>query len=506
MPSILVSWAGIADFKSAENHLDGAITQGVEFIRPSRVFLLNDLPANEGKAYATWLRKRTGAQVDLRQVGLSDPTNLAEIYQHADRLLRELAEKKKATGESLVIHLSPGTPAMQAVWMLLGTTRYPARLIKSSPEKGVVDAAIPFDLSFEFVEPALRQASDAALERRTSATSPEGAQFGDIVYRCQQMEAVVSKGRRVASRSIPVLILGESGTGKELLARAIHAEGRGKARRPFVPLNCGAIPRNLVASVLFGHTKGAFTGAATGGKGAFEDAQGGTLFLDELGEMPLDVQVQLLRVLQEKKIQRVGESKEVAVDVRIVAATNRDLAKEVRHGRFREDLFFRLAVAVLELPPLRNREGDLGRLIDSLLERANSQAIADEPGYRHKTLSRKGRNLLLQHQWPGNVRELENTLVRAAVWADGKEISAQDIEQALLGHALNSAEDGILHRDLHESFELKAVLDEVSKHYVERALVETRGNRTRAAKILGLKSQQVLGDWIERLGVSESPV
>lgn len=501
-----MSWTGLADFKSAEDDSDGAITQGVEFIRPSRVLLLNDLPANKGKAYATWLRKRTGTQVDLHQVELSDPTNLAEIYQHADRLLRELAERKDTTGEGLVIHLSPGTPAMQTVWMLLGTTRYPARLIKSSPGKGVVDAAIPFDLSFEYVEPALRQASDAALVRRTSANSPEGAQFGDIVYRCQQMEAVVSKGRRVAPRSIPVLLLGESGTGKELLARAIHAEGRGKAGGPFVPLNCGAIPRNLVESVLFGHKKGAFTGATTEGRGAFEEAQGGTLFLDELGEMPLDVQVRLLRVLQEKKIQRVGESREIPVDVRVVAATNRDLAKDVRHGRFREDLFFRLAVAVLELPPLREREGDLGRLIDSLLDRANNQAITDEPGYRHKTLSRKGRNLLLQHQWPGNVRELENTLVRAAVWADGKEITAQDIEQALLGHTLNSTEDGILRRDLHESFELRTVLDEVSKHYVERALAETGGNRTRAAKILGLKSQQVLGDWIERLRVSEGVV
>ena len=213
------------------------------------------------------------------------------------------------------------------------------------------------------------------------------------------------------------MIEGESGTGKELLAKAIANEGVRK-EKPFRVINCGAIPSELLESELFGHEKGSFSGAIKDRAGYFEEADKGTLFLDEIGELPLSAQVKLLRVLQECEVARVGSSRPRKVDVRIIAATNRDLAEEVRKGRFREDLFYRLAVVVLKIPSLRQREGDIGLLVDALLRRVNEEC-AEEPGYIQKKISAGARNLLLNHPWPGNVRELQNTLRRAAIWSEG---------------------------------------------------------------------------------------
>ena len=449
-----------------------------------------------------WLRQQTSATVELRPTKISDPTNYAEVYKQADALLGELSKEKAAAGRksSLTVHLSPGTPTMQAVWVILGTTRYPVRFIQSSKQWGASDAHIPFGSSFEFIDPALKQASDDALTQSTAAIPAEGAKFGDIVYRCEAMRTVVSKAQRVSPRSIPVLLLGESGTGKELFARAIHEEGRGRAKAPFIAISCGAIPKDLVESELFGHKRGAFSGAEKDRAGAFESAHGGTLFLDELGEMPLEAQTKLLRVLQTKEVVRLGEHQPRSVDVRVIAATNRNLAEEVSAGRFREDLFYRLAVAVLELPPLRQRHGDLSPLIDCLLAKANAEALLDQPGYESKKLSRSGRNVLIGHSWPGNVRELENTLVRAAVWSEGVELNAADIEASLFGVQKPNAED-VLSKSLGDGFSIEALLDEVSAHYVRRALREATGNKTQAAKLLGLKSHQVLSGWMTRLKV-----
>ena len=196
------------------------------------------------------------------------------------------------------------------------------------------------------------------------------------------MAHLVERAQRVALRNVPVLLEGESGTGKELFARAIHRDSP-RRDQPFIPVNCGAIPQALVESELFGHEKGTFTGANAQRKGHFESANGGTIFLDEIGELPKDMQVRLLRVLQEGEVVRLGASKPINVDVRIVAATNRTLIEEVGEGRFREDLFYRIAVAYLKLPPLRDRPGDLGLLIDHLIDQINRES-EEQPGYRRK--------------------------------------------------------------------------------------------------------------------------
>ena len=253
--------------------------------------------------------------------------------------------------------------------MLLAKTRYPAELIQSHAQTGVRTVSVPFDIAAEYV-PALLRRADAKIERLTAGLPPASPAFDRILGRSPLMERAKARARRVAPHDVTVLIEGASGTGKELLARAIHAESR-RARGRFEDVNCGALPEGLVESLLFGHERGAFSGAFRARAGHFEAADGGTLFLDEIGELPLDAQVKLLRTLQEKTVRRLGADRTVAVDVRVIAATNRDLAAEVAAGRFREDLYYRLATGVIRLPPLRERQGDLTPLIDHFLAAAN---------------------------------------------------------------------------------------------------------------------------------------
>jgi len=295
-----------------------------------------------------------------------------------------------------------------------------------------------------------------------------------------------------------VLIEGESGTGKELFARAIH-QGGPRKNECFVAVNCGAISPELVESELFGHEKGAFTGATKQHQGYFEVASGGTLFLDEIGDLPPSAQVKLVRVIQEHEVVRVGATAPVKVDVRIVAATHRTMTDEIAAGRFREDLFYRLAVAILKLPPLRERHGDLGLLIETLLDRVNRESES-EPGYQHKVLSAGARNLLLQHPWPGNVRELLNTLRRAALWCGDREIRGEDVRDALLPPR-PVVGSGMLNQPLGDGLDLPGILNTVAGHYLERAMDEARGNKTRAAELVGLPSYQTLTNWLGKYGV-----
>jgi DNA-binding NtrC family response regulator len=247
--------------------------------------------------------------------------------------------------------------------------------------------------------------------------------IADVITRSPAMQPVLHALEKAAASAIPVLVGGESGVGKELIARAIHGSGT-RSAKPFVAVNCGALPENLVESILFGHEKGAFTGATEKHAGKFVEADGGTLFLDEVGELPPQAQVKLLRALQEGEIEPVGARKSVKVDVRIISATNRDLIADVKAGRFREDLFYRLHVFPITLPPLRQRAEDIPLLARHFLTR-----IAAEEGKRVRDISPEARALLSAYRWPGNVRQLENTIFRAVVLADGEVIGVNDLPQ-----------------------------------------------------------------------------
>jgi DNA-binding NtrC family response regulator len=247
--------------------------------------------------------------------------------------------------------------------------------------------------------------------------------FSDLVMRGDAMQRVIMLGKRAAASNIPVLIEGESGVGKELIARAVQGESE-RQQKPFVVVNCGAIPENLVESVLFGHEKGAFTGAVDKRIGKFQEADGGTLFLDEVGELPLEAQVKLLRALQEGEIDPVGSKKPVKVNFRLISATNRDMIQQVKDGKFREDLYYRLNVFPIWVPPLRDRLGDVPELARYFLAR-----FAAEEGKRITGLSQAAVDLLTAYSWPGNVRQLENAVFRAVVLADGGEIGVDEFPQ-----------------------------------------------------------------------------
>jgi DNA-binding NtrC family response regulator len=328
------------------------------------------------------------------------------------------------------------------------------------------------------VERALTEpAAPAPVERPHLDVAPPG-----LIGRTAGMLSVYKQIAHAANAAAPVLIIGESGTGKELVARAIHAHGR-RASRPFVPINCGALTESVLESELFGHTRGAFTGAISDTKGIFEQATGGTVFLDEIGETSAALQVKLLRVLQEGEVRPVGGSRIVKVDVRVVAATNVDLEREVAGQRFRQDLFYRLSVIVIRVPSLRERREDIPLLIQTFLQNACSRAG------RRVELSTAAIAALTAYRWPGNVRELENTIERLVVLSRGSIIDVQDLPFKASGP------------DLHERlFADLPSLDELERRYLVHVIEQVGGNRTRAAEVLGI-DRRTLYRMAERFGI-----
>ena len=306
----------------------------------------------------------------------------------------------------------------------------------------------------------------------------------EIVVNSKGMEQAVQLAERVAPHPSTVLITGESGTGKELVARLVHASST-RPEGPFVPVNCGAIPENLLESELFGHAKGSFTGATTDRAGLFEEANGGTLFLDEIGELPQSLQVKILRSLQEGEIRRVGESRDRNVDIRIVAATARDLEADVKEGTFRSDLYYRINVVRIHLPPLRHRRDDI-----PLLARHFVAAFSDKLGLETQGFDAASMKLLSAHAWPGNVRELENVVERAMIVADGEKIGPDDLPSSIRdpGSGFDLTSTNLSSDEL----SVKKQTAELERVLIARALEVTEGNRTRAADLLDLSYRALL--------------
>ncbi len=495
---ILLAWIGRTDLNAAAG--DGKVGTGpigaaVAATGYDRIILLSNYPAKESNPYVRWLRRRTESEIELHNIPLTSPTDFGEIYKAVVKTVEQM-RAKYGNDVRPTFHLSPGTPAMGAVWIIVAKTRFPAELIESSKETGVRKVSLPFDISAEFIPDLLRR-PDEELKRLTPGLPPENAAFTNIIYRSSQMNQAIVLARRVAAHKVPVLIEGESGTGKELMARAIHNSSP-RSGKAFIAVNCGAIPAELIESELFGHEKDAFTGASRKRDGHFVNANGGTIFLDEVGELPRPAQVKLLRVLQEQEVMLVGSSRAKKIDVRVISATNRTLINEVAQGNFREDLFYRLAVFVLRLPPLREREGDVGLLLDRMLDdlkRETPDLIAES-----KKLSPGARNFLLNYGWPGNVREMKNTLLRAAVLSSGPQITEAEIRQAIFT-APTQNKDGVLNRPLGNGFNLQQALTEVTQHYLRRALEQAHGNKSEAAKLVGLPSYQTLTNWLKKYDI-----
>ena len=500
---VLVAWLGNTDLRASGGELGdalGPVGQAARALDLEAVHLLSDHKPRLSQRYRAWLSERLGIEASLHPARLSSPTRFDEIYEAAVAVLDTLGAGNGAP--RLVYHLSPGTPAMAAVWIVLAKTSHPAELIESSVEDGVRTVSFPFEIAAEYL-PGSTGPSDDRIVRLTQGLPQHAPEFGAIIHRCEAMKTEIARARRLAVHNVPVLIQGESGTGKELFARAIHASSP-RAGGPFLEVNCGAIPGELVEAEFFGSTRGAFTGAEAKA-GYLEAAHTGSLFLDEIGELPLTAQVKLLRCLQEGTVQRLGSTQPRNIDIRVIAATNRDLHEEVAGQKFREDLFHRLAVGVLRLPSLRERTGDLGLLIDHVLERINAEC-GRQPGWVEKTLAVEARNLLLQHPWPGNVRELSNTLSRAAIWTVEPSIDAHDIRAALFpARKDDRAADPVLNRSLGDGFALPGLLADVARHYLSRALAETGGNKSAACRLVGLPNSQTFTNWLKKYGVGRAP-
>jgi two-component system, NtrC family, response regulator AtoC len=332
---------------------------------------------------------------------------------------------------------------------------------------------------------ALRKAEERELLRRENRALREEIRkenrFEHILAKAQSMQDIFRTIAKIADYKTTVLVTGESGVGKELVARAIHQRSSRRGG-PFVAVNCGAIPENLLESELFGHKKGAFTDAVQDRRGLFEEASTGSLFLDEIGELPLNLQVKLLRVLEDEKIRRLGETRDVKVDVRIIAATHRDLTAETKAGRFREDLFYRLNVLPIHVPPLRERREDIPLLIDHFVTRNNIRL-----GTQVRGLDTEARRLLYEYPWPGNVRELENTIERAMVLCESDSVVAVDLPERI-----REARDPIQMQLTSGELSVKKTVRVIEEVLIRRALQKTKGNRTRAAEVLEISHRALL--------------
>ena len=453
-----------------------------------------DSKAPKADAYVRWLAGLSEIKVVLNKCTLRSPIDFGDIHRAMDGYLEKLTTTQPLVDIS--IHLSPGTPSMTAVSILLGKTKYNTRFVQSTKERGGEFVTIPFDISAEFI-PQLVKKADKKLTELSYSEAPLSAAFSDIITQNPETIRTIQKAEKIAVRDVPALIMGESGTGKELFAKAIHNTSL-RQGKPFVTVNCGAIPKELIDSELFGHVKGAFTGAINNKVGYFEAADGGTLFLDEFGELPEDAQVRLLRVLQSGEISKVGDSRSTKVDVRIIAATNRNLAADVVNGRFREDLFYRVAIGIITLLPLRERNGDIAMLADYLMEKINQEA-SSQPGYINKKISVKAKNIILSHSWPGNIRELQGTLLRASIWADTEQITEIDIKEAMIERPKQSISSEL--PEIGDGIDLQQILDDIKRKYITMALKKVAGNKKEATVLLGLPNYQTLSNWIEKLDV-----
>ncbi len=491
----LLSWLGRTDLDQMKlDKLASIATIALKGKPADKIFILASTWDNEWHSFKEWLEKklacagRSKTSVTIQRVRLASPIDYPSITQVMHKQLAAASQD----ADEVLINLTSGTPAMAAVSVLLGKSNAKCQLLQTSPQGEIFEANIPIDFAAEY-----RKSSSTAISQLVSQPSSTISAFDTITAKSQVVQRVIKKAHRLACSDLPALLLGESGTGKELMATAIH-NASSRTEKPFRAVNCGALPESLVDSILFGHVKGAFTGAEKDHAGLFEQASGGTLLLDEVGELPLNVQVKLLRALQQKEVTRVGDVKSKVVDVRIIAATHQDLFKMTSQGTFREDLFYRLAVGVIDMPPLRARAEDIPELISILMCDINQQA-EKHPLFESKKISADAINFAKSYPWPGNIRELWNTLNRAVLWSEASTISAEDLQSSVLSTGRGTS----LNSEFSVPGDIQQYIDNIKKDAVELALEYSRNNKSKAAEALGLKSHQTLSGWMTKLGIEE---
>jgi DNA-binding NtrC family response regulator len=404
-------------------------------------------------------------------------------------LLKELQEAKTSedTGNS-------GNGNESGPLVIIITAHGSERMAVEAVKSGAYDyLSKPFEL--DDLRLVVKNAAETVALRRENVSlrrriEVEAAQRGTLIGNSEGMRRVRAMIDKVAETDATVLVRGESGTGKELVAREIHERNSVRSKGPFVAVNCAALPSELIESELFGHEKGAFTGAAARRQGKFEQADGGTLFLDEIGDMSSNVQAKLLRALEERRIERLGGNESIPVDVRIVSATHRPLEQEIAAGNFRADLFYRLRVVTIDIPPLRERREDIPLLAETF-----TTAAAERYNLPLRQVGTSALRKLVDYNWPGNVRELKNTIDRAAIMAEGEELRSQDLPDEIIPSRdggkpapVSDAEGGL---SVPFTADFREDRREFERRYISRCLEHTQGNVTKAAEILGMHRQSL---------------
>jgi DNA-binding NtrC family response regulator len=423
------------------------------------------------------------AGIEIRGLALHDPTDYVAILTELRTHIREIIDS--ASLANYFIAVASGTPQMHACWVLLAASgEIPARILNVRPPRFVSkDRPLVFEVDLSATEFPLVRANIGSVE--TPDVPPPNMdtvirELG-IIGDHPAIRKALEIGAVLASSSAPILILGDTGTGKELFARFVHRLSGRQVDR-FVPINCAAIPSELVESILFGHKKGSFTGATSDQAGKFDLADGGTLFLDELVELPMPSQAKLLRILQDGLIEPLGAKKAHKVNVRVIAATNQDLRKAIQRGRFREDLFYRLNVGEIRLPALRERKSDIPKMALHVLDRVNATLR------RPKRLSPGALMRLQNHAWPGNVRDLENVLERSARLVRKDVLEADDL---MISEPATYADPLAALPEPRAGFSLEEYLTSARKQLILHALEIAKGNQSEAARLLGLTPQAV---------------
>ena len=433
-------------------------------------------------------RLHPDVDIEIKRLPLEDPTDyfgiLSGLRTHFEEVSNNTQDAK------YFISIASGTPQMHACWVLLASSgEIPAHILHARPPRFVTkERPIISDVdltSHEF--PIVRS---NILNIDTVDDLPDAKKVKKVIAKLgivgdhPSFAKVLEKAKKLAQYAVPIIILGETGTGKEIFAKLIHFLST-RASEQFVLVNCPAMPENLVESLLFGHKKGSFTGAIKDEIGKFDVADGGTLFLDELGELPLSTQAKLLRVLQDGLVEPVGDKKPHKVDVRIIAATNKDIGLAIKEGRFREDLYHRLHVGEIKLPPLRERRSDIPKMAIHVLDRINNaNAILNRP----RKLSLGALERLQTHSWPGNVRDLENVLFSSAALSQNEVLKADDLE---ILEPLTKSDPLAFLPEPSEDFSLKEFIASVRKRLIQKALEMSKGNQSKAAKLLDVSAQAV---------------
>lgn len=496
----LLTWLGKTDLDKSLEDIEAAIaTIALKNDKAfDQIIILANTWEGEWEGYLSWLKtrlagaKRPFSEITIQKAKIKNPIDYETIFEESKNWINKLSNDS----ESLTISLTSGTPAMISVAVILGKSRDNVRFVQSSVLKGIQEVDIPVDFAREYVKSAAKGVANKAIRDPNAQKK-----LNQIIAASPKMLDVINKAKVLSTSELPVLVLGETGTGKEVMSNAIHL-GSLRADKPFKAVNCGALPQNLVDSILFGHEKGAFTGASHQHKGLFEQATGGTLFLDEVGELPLDVQVKLLRVLQEGSVTRVGGNESINVDVRIIAATHRNLLKMVEANDFREDLFYRLAVGVIQLPSLRERLEDIPLLVAELMAEINSSA-STQTNKHSKNISEKGIKFIVSQPWLGNIRELWNTLNRAFLWSKNSEIGNNDLAGAMIVRDKSEDQSEVV-LSLGQIVDANQLIDKYKKKYIVAALRASGNNLTKASVMLSLNSPQALKLWMKSVGVEFS--